>query len=156
MPVEGAPAGLAIHASAVAIEGRALLIVGRSGAGKSRLAAALVDASTSRRRIVLVGDDRVLLVSSERGLEARPHPRIAGFLERRGLGLLAMPWCDRATAAGVAVLGAYAAPEGIAGNLPLIRLVDDHVAGRVEALLAWWLYSSTEENRVSDDAQALR
>ncbi len=143
MPAEGAPAGIAIHATAVAIDCRALLISGRSGAGKSRLAAALVAASTPHRRIVLVGDDRILLVRSARGLEARPHPRLAGFIERRGLGLVAMAWRGRAVVAGLAILGDDAAPSAIAlQNLATIRLVDACEAARVEAVLDWWPYST--------------
>ena len=139
MPAEGAPAGLAVHATAVAIDGRALLITGRSGAGKSRLAAALVAASTPRRRILLIADDRVLLVGSACGLEARPHPRIAGFMERRGLGLVATAWCERAVVAAVAILGEDAAPCTLAWqNLPTIRLVGVREGFRHEALLARW------------------
>ncbi len=139
MPADGAPAGLAVHATAVAIEGRALLITGRSGAGKSRLAAALVAASTPRCRILLIGDDRVLLVGSDRGLEARPHPRIAGFLERRGFGLVAMGWCERAMIAALATLGEDTAPFTLVRhNLPTINLVEVREAFRHEAVLAWW------------------
>ena len=139
MPVEGAPAGLAIHATAVAIGGRALLIAGRSGAGKSRLAIALVAGSTRHRRIELVGDDRVLLVQGARGLEVRPHPRIAGFIERRGLGLVAVAWCGHAVVAGLAILGNdAAAPAHSLQNLATIRLVDVCKTDHVEAVLDWW------------------
>ena len=139
MSLEGAPTGVAIHATAVAIEDRALLILGRSGAGKSRLACALVAASTPRRRILLVADDRVLLLDSARGLEARPHPRTAGFIERRGLGLVATPWRERAIVAAMAILGDDAAPCALERqNLPAIRLVEISEALRREAVLSWW------------------
>ena len=148
MPAEGAPAGLAIHASAVAIGGRALLIAGRSGTGKSRLATALVAASTRERRIELVGDDRVLLVQGARGLAVRPHPRIAGFIERRGLGIVAVAWCGCAMVAGLAILGNDAAPVANSlQNLATISLVDVCEAAHVEAVLDWWVHLDMEASR---------
>ena len=144
MPSE-APAGVAIHATAVAIEGQALLIAGRSGSGKSRLAAALVAASTSRCRILLVGDDRVLLTRAGEAVHARPHPRIAGFLERRGLGLVAVPWRRSACVGGLAVLDdAPGTLPGLLVGLPVLRLAPVQEAARAEAVLAWWPYGGME------------
>ena len=135
----GAPAGLALHASAVAIGGKALLILGRSRSGKSRLAAALVGCSRRHREIALIGDDRILLTETARGLEARPHPRIAGFIERRGLGFVAMSWRERTTVAAVVRLDEHAAPDanGLA-NLPTLALVPCDEAVRAGIVLAWW------------------
>ena len=148
MPADGTPAGLAVHATAVAIGARALLISGRSRAGKSRLAAALVAASTPRRRIVLVGDDRVILSRTALGLVARPHPRIAGFLERRGLGVVAVPWRARATVAGVAMLDDDVAPyPARLENLPALRLVGCDDAARAGAVLAWWPTAARKRHR---------
>jgi HPr kinase/phosphorylase len=95
----------AIHATAVAIERRGLLIVGPSKAGKSRLALALIEISTRRHRIRLIGDDRILLSPTAAGLVARPHPRIAGFIERRGLGIVAMPHAPSAPIVAIVDLG---------------------------------------------------
>ncbi len=158
MPIEGAPIGLALHATAVAIGNRALLITGRSGSGKSRLATALVAASTPRRRIVLVGDDRVLLVRSGETLEVRPHPRIAGFVEHRGLGIVATSWCERVPVAGLALLGSDAAPYAVAQqNLATIRLVLEDKALRVEAVLDWWPLDRRHGEAVDEcDAEAFR
>ncbi len=135
----GAPAGLALHASAVAIEGKALLILGRSRSGKSRLAATLVGCSSRRRHIALIGDDRILLTETARGLEARPHPRIAGFIERRGLGFVAIPWLERTVVAAVVRLDEHAASDanGLA-NLPTLALVPSDEAVRAGVVLAWW------------------
>jgi serine kinase of HPr protein (carbohydrate metabolism regulator) len=70
----------------VAIGGRAVLIEGAPGSGKSSLALALID-----RGAVLVGDDGVTL--NERGgrLWASPPPNIAGFIEVRNVGLVTLP-----------------------------------------------------------------
>ncbi len=155
MLAEGAPTGLAIHATAVAINGRALLISGRSGAGKSRLAIALVAASTRSRRIVLIGDDRILLVQSGHELEARPHPRVAGFIERRGLGIVSMPWRERALVAGLAILGNDAAPCTVSRqNLPTIELVGVSEALRAELLLAWWPIPFSRNHKFEKDGSA--
>lgn len=76
-----------IHqASCVAIDGRAVLIEGLSGSGKSSLALALID-----RGAVLVGDDAVSLERCGERLLASPAPNIVGLIEVRNLGLLNFP-----------------------------------------------------------------
>ncbi len=75
-----------IQASAVAIGGRALLIEGAPGSGKSSLALALID-----RGAQLIGDDGVTLTRSEGRIIARPPPEIAGKLEIRNVGLVDLP-----------------------------------------------------------------
>ena len=52
-------AGETIHASAVLVEGRGVLLRGPSGSGKSSLALALLLADRERNR--LIADDRVAL-----------------------------------------------------------------------------------------------
>lgn len=78
---------LLLHqATCVAIEGRALLIEGAPGSGKSSLALALID-----RGATLIGDDGVGLDLRGDRLFATPPPRIGGLLEVRGLGLIPFP-----------------------------------------------------------------
>ena len=71
------------QATCIAIKGRAVLIEGPPGAGKSSLALALID-----RDAVLVGDDGVSLIARGGRLYASPPPNIAGLLEVRNLGLV--------------------------------------------------------------------
>lgn len=79
------------QATCVVRGGRALLIEGPPGSGKSSLALALID-----RGAVLIGDDGVLLTAASGRLLARPHPNIAGRLEVRNLGLLDFPTVEEA------------------------------------------------------------
>lgn len=74
-----------IHASCVAIDGVAVLIEGRSGAGKSDLALRLID-----RGATLVSDDYTVLLRDKGELVARPPANLAGRIEVRGIGILAM------------------------------------------------------------------
>jgi serine kinase of HPr protein (carbohydrate metabolism regulator) len=74
-----------LHASCVAIGGHAVLIVGPSGAGKSDLALRLID-----RGAVLVSDDQVELARDGARLLASAPATIAGKMEVRGIGIVAM------------------------------------------------------------------
>jgi HPr kinase/phosphorylase len=78
-----------IHASAVLVGTRAVLIRGPSGSGKSRLAFDLILAGRSRQipPARLVGDDRVYLQRDGSELVVRPVPALAGLIEIRGLGI---------------------------------------------------------------------
>jgi len=71
-----------IHATSVAIDGRALLLLGPSASGKSDLALRLVD-----RGAQLVSDDYTLLENREGTLYACAVPEIAGQIEIRGIGI---------------------------------------------------------------------
>jgi serine kinase of HPr protein (carbohydrate metabolism regulator) len=78
-----------VHASAVLIGARAVLIRGPSGSGKSRLTLELIDAAHAGlvRFARLVGDDRVHLESAGGRLLVRPAGVLAGLIEVRGTGL---------------------------------------------------------------------
>ena len=83
---EASPA--CVHATAAIVGEAGVLIRGVSGAGKSSLALALVDAALARGLFArLVGDDRILLQGINGRLIARPHAAIAGRVERRGQGI---------------------------------------------------------------------
>jgi len=74
-----------IHASTVEKDGRAVLITGPSGSGKSDLTLRLLD-----REFSLVSDDRTILKKEGDRLVASAPPQIAGKLEIRGLGIVDM------------------------------------------------------------------
>ena len=78
-----------IHASAVLVGARAVLIRGPSGSGKSRLAFDLILAGRANQiaAAMLVGDDRVHIHPSAGELVVRPTPALAGLIEIRGLGI---------------------------------------------------------------------
>ena len=95
------PQGASVHASAVLVGDRAVLIRGPSGAGKSRLAFDLILAGRTGQlpATVLVGDDRVHLDTVSEQLWVRPARELAGLIEIRGLGI------RRCDFAGEAIVG---------------------------------------------------
>ena len=80
----GAPVAVTtrVHATAIAIGGRAVLLLGPPGSGKSDLALRLID-----RGARLIADDQVELQATPRGLLAQPPATIAGLIEVRGVGI---------------------------------------------------------------------
>ena len=80
-----------LHASAVAAEGRAVLITGPSGSGKSDLALRLLD-----RGFTLVSDDQTIVRRDGNRLIASAPPVIKGKLEIRGIGIVEMDSVDGA------------------------------------------------------------
>ena len=77
------------NVTAVAIEGRGLLIAGEAGSGKSSLALALID-----RGATLIGDDDIV-VDGEHGVAmACPPKTTKGLLEVRNVGLVKFPTCE--------------------------------------------------------------
>ena len=91
-----------IHASAVLVGCRAVLIRGPSGSGKSRLALALLQGSGSWALPFtrLVADDRALVEARNGRLLVRPAPRLAGLIEVRGLGIRQVP-CEPVAVVGL-------------------------------------------------------
>ncbi len=78
-----------IHASTVAIDGRAVLITGPSGSGKSDLTLRLLD-----RGFALVSDDQTIVRKTGTRLTASAPPTIRGKLEIRGIGIVSMDQVD--------------------------------------------------------------
>ena len=78
-----------LHASTVALDGRAVLICGPSGSGKSDLALQLLD-----RGFILVSDDQTIVRRDNGRLLAAAPPNIRGKLEIRGIGIVDMETAD--------------------------------------------------------------
>src|SRR6202158_3739512 len=89
-------ASSSVHASAVLVGDRAILVRGPSGSGKSRLAFDLILAGRSGQipPAVLVGDDRVHLEASQGQLMVHPARELAGLIEIRGLGIRRCEFAD--------------------------------------------------------------
>jgi len=75
-----------IHATAIDVAGKGVLLCGPSGAGKSDLALRLID-----RGATFIADDQVQLEVRRRGLFASAPDRLRGYLEVRGLGIQSVP-----------------------------------------------------------------
>jgi serine kinase of HPr protein (carbohydrate metabolism regulator) len=119
-------AGASVHASAVLVENRAVLIRGPSGAGKSHLAFDLILAGRSGQlpSAVLVGDDRVHLEANNGQLMVRPARELAGLIEIRGLGIRR---CDFAGEAVVGLVVDLSAAD--AARLPQPESLRTHICG---------------------------
>jgi serine kinase of HPr protein (carbohydrate metabolism regulator) len=119
-------ASASVHASAVLVGDRAVLIRGPSGSGKSRLAFELILAGRSGQipPAVLIGDDRVHLDASQGQLMIRPARELAGLIEIRGLGIRRCDFAEQAVAGLVIDLGA-----GDAERLPLPEALLTEIGG---------------------------
>lgn len=113
-----------IHATAIARDGTAILLVGPPGSGKSDLALRLLD-----RGWQLVADDRVIATPEAGGLMLSAPATLAGLLEVRGVGILPVEAASPAPARLLVDLAATpdrlpeAESREIAGvALPLLRL----------------------------------
>jgi HPr kinase/phosphorylase len=80
-----------VHATAVAIDGEAILLRGPSGAGKSDLALRLIDGGAR-----LVADDQAELRRAENRVWVRAPAALAGLIEIRGIGILRLQALDEA------------------------------------------------------------
>lgn len=77
-----------LHATCVEINQKAVLLIGKPGAGKSDTALRLIELGG-----VLVADDQVALCTKNGVLTASAPASIAGLLEIRGVGIVSMPFC---------------------------------------------------------------
>jgi serine kinase of HPr protein (carbohydrate metabolism regulator) len=78
--------GVLRQATCVVVDGRAILIEGEPGSGKTSLALALIEQGG-----MLVGDDGVALGLREGRVWASPPPNTAGLIEVRNVGLARLP-----------------------------------------------------------------
>lgn len=88
-----------VHGTAIALAGRAALIRGAAGSGKSDLALRCLAQPSSdliSGQALLVADDQVLVATRNGGLHVTCPATIKGQLEVRGLGIVAVPTQDAA------------------------------------------------------------
>jgi serine kinase of HPr protein (carbohydrate metabolism regulator) len=118
-----------VHASAVLVGNRAVLVRGPSGAGKSRLAFDLILAGRGGQLppAVLVGDDRVHLDTVAGELWVRPASELAGLIEVRGLGIRRCQFVGEAVVGLVVDLaatdaGRLLAPEALEIHLNGVKI----------------------------------
>jgi len=128
-----------VHASAVLVGARAVLIRGPAGAGKSRLALALLQAAEAGllRFARLVGDDRVHLEAQHGRLLVRPATALAGLIEIRGLGIRSLEHAPIAVVGLVVDVGAVDAerlPSATEIDISGIRLPRLAVAAGTDPL----------------------
>ena len=102
-----------IHASAVLVGPRAVLIRGPSGSGKSRLAMGLIQAADQGllHFARLVADDRCHLEAVHGRLLVRPAEALAGMIEVHGVGLRSLPHEPVAVVSSVIDVGLIGAPR---------------------------------------------
>ena len=96
-----------VHATAVAVGDRAVLIRGPSGSGKSDLALrclALAPSTLVPHSALLVADDQVLLARAGDQIRATAPEALRGLIEVRGIGIVAVSCADLAYVALVADL----------------------------------------------------
>jgi serine kinase of HPr protein (carbohydrate metabolism regulator) len=96
---------LLVHATTVAIDGRAVLLRGPSGSGKSDLALRLIDAGAR-----LVADDQSELWRDADAVLVRAPATIAGLIEVRGVGIVHL---DPLPAAQLALTVDLVAPDAV-------------------------------------------
>lgn len=138
-----------VHATALALGGKAALIRGASGSGKSDLALRCIAQSPLAHipdRAELVADDQVQCARTADGIEVSPPATLAGKIEVRGLGILTLRYRPSARLALVVDLVAIEAVEryplesltaeylGI--SLPVIRLAPFEASAPVKLILA--------------------
>ncbi len=132
------PSSEMLHASTVAIDGQAVLIIGVSGSGKSDLALRLID-----RGARLVSDDYTLLMRADGRLMASSVATIRGKLEVRGIGIIDCDALDTAPAA--LIVQVDQAPPRLPGEsaqtiagvtLPMIAIAPFEASAAIKVELA--------------------
>jgi hypothetical protein len=121
--------GPTIHASAVLVGARAIVIRGPAGSGKSRLALALLGAADTGLLPFarLVADDRTHVEAVNDRLLVSPAEQLRGLIEVRGFGIRHLPFEPLAVAGWVVDLSAPDAdrlpqPEAETATIAGVRL----------------------------------
>jgi HPr kinase/phosphorylase len=147
-----------VHACAVLVGARALLIRGPAGSGKSQLALKLIAAAQSGLLPFtrLVADDRIRLEPCHGRLLAHAPDTLAGLIEVRGLGIRELPHEPVAVVGGVIDLAAADAERlphqtevKVAGiKLPQLRIAKGY--DPYPSVLAWLTTKSADQPLVAE------
>lgn len=117
---------LNVHGTAIAAEGRAVLIRGPSGSGKSDLALRAIATGSSplvQEAAMLVADDRVIVRPERGGLSVAAPAALLGLLEVRGVGIVRVPAVEKAHLVLVADLVAPSAIERLPEEGQTVEIV---------------------------------
>ncbi len=138
-----------VHGTALALGGKAVLIRGPSGSGKSDLALrciALPPFPHIGERAQLLADDQVQLAVTPRGLQASAPETIAGKIEVRGVGILSTtPSASAVLALVVDLVRVSDVPrypleelfaEFLGIRVPLLRLAPFEASAPIKVVLA--------------------
>ncbi len=115
-----------VHATTVDLDGQGVMLRGPSASGKSDLGLRLIDAGAR-----LVADDRTNLIVSSDAVQASAPEELAGRMEVRGIGIVAVAAVaetrlalivDLVDAAEVQRLPEAETVEVLGVTLPLVRL----------------------------------
>jgi HPr kinase/phosphorylase len=147
-----------VHACAVLVGARALLIRGPSGSGKSQLALRLISAAQSGLLPFarLVADDRIRLEPCHGRLLVYAPNTLAGLIEVRGLGIRQLPHESVAVVGGVIDLAAADAkrlPEPAEIEVAGIKIAQLKIAEAQDpypSVLAWLTSKSADVTLVAE------
>ena len=129
-----------LHATSIAVDGRAALIRGPSGSGKSGLALQLIAYGAS-----LVSDDRTCITRQNAQIMLSAPPALRGLIEARGVGILSSPTVPSAQLAFIVDmtqaeedrLPPFHADRLLGMTVPVIRKTDaDHFPAAIMLYLA--------------------
>jgi len=147
-----------VHACAVLVGARALLIRGPAGSGKSQLAYKLITAAQSGLLPFarLVADDRIRLEPCHGRLLVRAPDTLAGLIEVRGLGIRQLPHEPVAVVGGVIDLAAadtkrlpeHAEVEVAGISLSQLKIAEAH--DPYPSVLAWLTSKSADVPLVAE------
>ncbi len=98
-----------LHSTCIEIKGKAVLIAGKPGMGKTSLALQLID-----RGAILVADDQTFISLESGILTTSPPLLLKGMMEVRGVGICTFPYQEKSPLA----LYVEICDDGISERLP--------------------------------------
>ncbi|GLS29782.1 HPr Serine kinase C-terminal domain-containing protein [Mesorhizobium albiziae] len=141
-------AGQNLHASALLLGDRGVLIAGASGSGKTTLALALIEGFARHGRFArLVSDDQILISARNGRIFCRAPSTIAGLAEIHGVGPRPLDFepgmiadlLVRLVPAASAQRFQEAGTESLAGcDIPCLQLAAGNAQAAVLAVASWF------------------